>query len=105
MAKQGRTLPAVVQDLVDETHVPITPKRDRPRCGAKTRSGGKCQARAVWDREKNKPRNGRCRMHGGNLRGPTTKLGRAICRVSALLLNARRLARLAREPIEEDTEA
>jgi hypothetical protein len=43
----------------------LTPKRDRPACGARTRRGGACQARAVWDRLANAPRNGRCRLHGG----------------------------------------
>lgn len=43
----------------------LTPKRDRARCHARTRRGGTCQARAVWDRLANAPRNGRCRLHGG----------------------------------------
>ena len=34
------------------------PKRDRPRCGAKTRAGGSCNAPAIPGKE-------RCRMHGG----------------------------------------
>lgn len=54
----------------------ITPKSDRPRCGAKTRAGGSCQARAVWNKAKDKPRNGRCRMHGGLSTGPKTPEGR-----------------------------
>jgi hypothetical protein len=43
----------------------LTPKRDRPKCGARTRAGGECDAPAVWDRLANRPRNGRCRLHGG----------------------------------------
>lgn len=46
---------------------PTTRRDDRPRCGAKTRSGRPCQAPAAWDHRNNRPRskNGRCRMHGG----------------------------------------
>jgi len=43
----------------------VTPKRLRPRCGARTRDGRTCQAPAVWDRESDRAINGRCRMHGG----------------------------------------
>jgi hypothetical protein len=38
-----------------------------PRCGAKTRQGGKCRGPAM--------RNGRCRMHGGTSTGPRTPEG------------------------------
>ena len=48
----------------------VTPKNRRPKCGAKTRNGGSCQARAVWDLENDRPRNGRCRLHGGLSSGP-----------------------------------
>ena len=42
-----------------ETHRRNTrPMRQSPRCGAKTRAGGKCQAPAVTGKA-------RCRMHGG----------------------------------------
>jgi hypothetical protein len=34
------------------------PKRERPRCGARTRTGGTCKAPALPEKE-------RCRMHGG----------------------------------------
>ncbi|WP_037375698.1 HGGxSTG domain-containing protein [Sedimenticola selenatireducens] len=53
-----------------------TPKAQRPACGAKTRAGGRCKAPPVWDRERNQPRNGRCRMHGGLSTGPKTEAGR-----------------------------
>ena len=53
-----------------------TRKRDRPRCGAKCRDGHLCRAAAVWDHEHNRPRNGRCRMHGGLSTGPRTLAGR-----------------------------
>lgn len=51
-------------------------RKERPRCGAKTRSGRPCQAPAVWDPVKNQPRNGRCRMHGGLSTGPKTPEGK-----------------------------
>ncbi len=38
-------------------------KNLRPKCGAKTRAGGKCQARIV-------PGKRRCRLHGGLSTGP-----------------------------------
>jgi hypothetical protein len=54
-----------------------TTKSERPLCGAKTRSGGNCKARVVWDKSKGKPRNKRCRMHGGLSTGPRTVEGLA----------------------------
>lgn len=55
----------------------FVPKADRPKCGAKRRAGGRCEARAVWDPEANAPRNGRCRLHGGLSTGPKTPEGKA----------------------------
>ena len=55
----------------------LTPKSERPRCGAKMRSGGNCKARAVWDKVGDEPRNGRCRNHGGLSTGPRTVDGLA----------------------------
>lgn len=52
------------------------PKASRPRCGARTREGTPCQAPVVWDYKNRKPRNGRCRMHGGLSTGPKTAEGR-----------------------------
>ncbi|MXR69945.1 hypothetical protein GNT65_14880 [Shewanella sp. JBTF-M18] len=49
-----------------------------PRCGAKTRSGGKCQ------RYGNKT-NGRCKLHGGRSTGAKTKEGKLAVRVNALV--------------------
>lgn len=43
----------------------LTPKAQRPDCETRTRVGGPCRAKPVWDRERNQPRNGRCRLHGG----------------------------------------
>jgi hypothetical protein len=55
--------------------VPVTPKPERPRCGAKTRAGGHCMAPAVWNARVDGPRNGRCRLHGGLSTGPRTEEG------------------------------
>lgn len=54
---------------------PITPKSERPRCGAKTRAGGSCKAPAAWNHQEDVARNGRCRMHGGLSTGPRTEEG------------------------------
>ncbi len=48
----------------------------RPKCGAKCRTGLPCKAPAVWDKEHDCPRNGRCRMHGGLSTGPKTIEGK-----------------------------
>jgi hypothetical protein len=53
------------------------PKWGRPACGAKTRQGTPCKAKALWDKENNRPRNGRCRIHGGLSTGPKTPEGKA----------------------------
>ena len=54
----------------------LIPKRQRPRCGARTRKGAPCRAPAVWDKENDRPLNGRCRMHGGLSTGPKTLEGK-----------------------------
>ena len=51
-------------------------KRQRPKCGARCRDGHACRAPVVWDVENNRPRNDRCRMHGGLSTGPKTIEGR-----------------------------
>ena len=61
----------------------IIPKRLRPKCGAKTRTGRPCIALAVWDKENDCPVNGRCRFHGGLSTGPKTVEG--LRRVTANL--------------------
>src|SRR5712691_5063187 len=53
-----------------------TPKRDRPRCGARCRDGHRCQRRAAWDEDRDSARNDRCPNHGGNSTGPRTPEGR-----------------------------
>ena len=60
-----------------------TPKGERPRCGARCRDGHPCQAPAVWDRANDRPRNGRCRLHGGCSTGPRTPDGRRRSREGA----------------------
>ncbi len=54
-----------------------TPKPQRPTCGARCRDGHPCTARAVWDRDHDQPRNGRCRMHGGLSTGARSPEGKA----------------------------
>ena len=54
----------------------VTPKSERPRCGARTRAGGRCKAPAVWDHQDDVARNGRCRLHGGLSTGPRTEEGK-----------------------------
>ena len=54
----------------------LIPKSQRPRCGAQTRKGPPCRAPAVWDKEHDRPRNGRCRVHGGLSSGPKTLEGK-----------------------------
>jgi hypothetical protein len=55
----------------------VTPKSERPLCGARTRAGGQCKGRAVWDHENDYPVNGRCKLHGGLSTGPKSAEGRA----------------------------
>lgn len=75
----------------------VTRKVLRPKCGAKCRDGHACQAPAVWDHEKDRPRNGRCRMHGGLSTGPRTVEGR---RRLSILATQREAAKRARDVIE-----
>jgi hypothetical protein len=72
-----------------------TPKRERPRCGARTRQNGRpCMARALWDRDADAPVNGRCRLHGGRSTGPKTNEGkRRIGIANRARAQARRLAK------------
>ena len=76
---------------------PTVRKADRPLCGALTRKGQPCQAPAVWDREHNRPRNGRCRRHGGLSTGPRTEEGRA-----RIAESNRRRAEARREAVGPD---
>lgn len=58
---------------------PVTPKAERPRCGATTRKGTPCRAPVVWNATTNTPQNGRCRLHGGLSTGARTEEGREAC--------------------------
>jgi hypothetical protein len=53
-----------------------SPKREQSRCAARCRDGSPCEAPPVWDKRRNRPVNGRCRMHGGLSTGPKTPEGR-----------------------------
>ena len=59
------------EDLMDAEDAGEASPADRlktvPRCGARTRRGGRCEAPAMP--------NGRCRMHGGKSTGPRTPEG------------------------------
>lgn len=52
-------------------------RRWRQDCGAKCRDGHACRAPAVWDKRIDRPRNGRCKLHGGLSTGPRTEEGKA----------------------------
>ncbi len=61
-----------------------TPKGERPACGARTRKGAPCRAKAVEGRD-------RCRLHGGCSTGPTSEAGRrAIAESNRRRAEARR---------------
>lgn len=50
-------------------------KSELPLCGAMTRKGLPCKAKAAWDEYRCAPQNGRCRLHGGASTGPRTEEG------------------------------
>jgi hypothetical protein len=58
------------------------PRHKRGMCGAKTRKGQPCQAPPVWNKLKDKPKNGRCKLHGGLSTGAKTDAGRNAIRAS-----------------------
>lgn len=64
-------------EYTTQRRTPQTPRKDRPRCGARTRQGNPCQATPIWDEAQNRPRNGRCRNHGGLSTGARTPEGKA----------------------------
>jgi hypothetical protein len=69
--KPQAPLPAVIP-------LPAPPRyrRNKPRCGALTRKGYRCQAQGLG-------KGGRCRNHGGMSTGPRTAEGRQRCREAA----------------------
>ena len=68
-------------NLVSTRRTPRIPRKDRPRCGARTRKNTHCLAMPIWDDVHDRPRNGRCRNHGGLSTGPRTAEG--IARAAA----------------------
>ena len=64
-------------DGTGEEGVWLKKKAQRALCGAKTRAGGTCQAKAI-------PHKGRCRLHGGLSTGPRTEAGYAAIVASNL---------------------
>lgn len=61
---------------------PNTPRKKRGTCNAKTRRNTLCQAPPVWNKNTDKPVNGRCKLHGGKSTGPKTEAGREAIRQS-----------------------
>lgn len=57
-------------------------KKERGTCNAKTRVNTLCQAPPVWDKNRDKPVNGRCKLHGGLSTGARTEEGREAIRES-----------------------
>ncbi len=84
----------IIEELLNQGIIErrVTPKSERPRCGARCRDGPPCRAPAVWDKEHNRPRNGRCRMHGGLSTGPKTLEGKLRA-----LMNLKQFRALASE--------
>jgi len=74
-------LPGALAKIAERAAAPprerdwVTPKRLRPKCGARTRKGTPCQRLPVWDKENDRPRNGRCPNHGGLSTGARTPEG------------------------------
>jgi hypothetical protein len=69
------------------------PRHLRPRCSAHRRDGRRCQAKVVWDTEHDRPRNTKCRVHGGASTGPRTPEGKQrIAESNRLRAQARRQA-------------
>jgi hypothetical protein len=65
------------------------------RCGARTKSGSKCQRPAV-------KRSGKCNRHGGKSTGPRTKAGRD--KIAALHTTHGRLTKEKRETAKQRAE-
>ncbi len=73
------------------------PRAERPRCGARTRAGGRCKAQALRNKS---GASGRCRMHGGLSCGPITEAGKAA---TALRAREEMIARWAKLRAEGNT--
>ncbi|KTD41847.1 HGGxSTG domain-containing protein [Legionella parisiensis] len=61
---------------------PRLPRKKRGACGSKTRKNTHCQAPPVWDKTKDRPANGRCKLHGGLSTGPRTEAGKQMIKES-----------------------
>jgi hypothetical protein len=61
--------------ILADFRVWLLPKAERPRCGARCRTGQPCKARVVVEADGSFAK--RCRMHGGLSSGPKTSEGRA----------------------------
>lgn len=61
---------------------PKKPRHSRGICGAKTRKGKACQAPPVWNKVLDKPKNDRCKLHGGLSTGAKTEAGKEAIRAS-----------------------
>lgn len=61
---------------------PKLPRKQRGICAARTRQHTPCQAPPVWNKNKDRAVNGRCKLHGGLSTGPKTEAGREAIRIS-----------------------
>jgi hypothetical protein len=78
------------RDISDWTNEPKTPRKERGKCGAKTRKGLPCNAPPAWNKATDKAKNGRCKLHGGLSTGAKTEAGRQAIRDSVRASNLRR---------------
>jgi hypothetical protein len=78
------------RDLTAWPNEPDLPKSERGTCGAKTRKGTSCKAPPVWNKETDKAKNGRCKLHGGLSTGAKTEAGRQAIREGVKASNLRR---------------
>lgn len=81
--RRGPELVAWLAEMLPSADVKVRFRRvqrpDRPRCGARCRDGHACMAAAVWDAVRDRPANGRCKLHGGLSTGPKTPEGKRRC--------------------------
>jgi len=81
--RRGPELVAWLAEMLPNADIRIrflrTQRPDRPRCGARCRDGHACRAPAVWDAVRDRPVNGRCKLHGGMSTGPKTPEGKQRC--------------------------
>lgn len=85
----GQTREQISKALFKASKIRALPRAERPRCGAKTRAGGTCQAQGLLN-IRGEP--GRCRLHGGLSSGIKTAAGLQRHRAAALESITRRWA-------------